>query len=39
MSAPGFEGYANPDGSVGVRNHLLVLSVTGLPGRPRATAR
>ena len=32
MSAPGFEGYANPDGSVGVRNHLLVLSVTGLTG-------
>lgn len=32
MSAPGFAGYANPDGSVGVRNHLLVLSVTGLTG-------
>ena len=27
-----FLGYARPDGSVGVRNHLLVLSITGLTG-------
>jgi altronate dehydratase large subunit len=27
-----FDGYARPDGSVGVRNHVLVLSVTGLTG-------
>jgi altronate dehydratase large subunit len=32
MSAPTFEGYRNPDGSTGVRNHLLLLSVTGLTG-------
>jgi altronate dehydratase large subunit len=31
MSAT-FEGYRRPDGSVGVRNHVLVLSVTGLTG-------
>lgn len=27
-----FLGYARPDGSVGVRNYLLVLSLTGLTG-------
>jgi altronate dehydratase large subunit len=27
-----FSGYRRPDGSVGVRNYLLVLSVTGLTG-------
>ena len=27
-----FDGYVRPDGSVGVRNHLLVLSITGLTG-------
>lgn len=27
-----FDGYARPDGSVGVRNHVLILSVTGLTG-------
>ena len=32
MSAPSFAGFTNPDGSIGVRNHLLVLSVTGLTG-------
>ena len=30
MSAPSLRGYRRPDGSVGVRNHVLVLSVTGL---------
>lgn len=28
----GFLGYVRPDGRVGTRNHLLVLSVTGLTG-------
>ena len=27
-----FLGYVRPDGQVGVRNHLLVLSATGLTG-------
>lgn len=27
-----FEGYRRPDGSAGVRNHVLVLSVNGLTG-------
>ena len=27
-----FEGYARRDGSVGVRNHVLVMSMTGLTG-------
>ena len=27
-----FLGYERPDGSAGVRNHLLVLSVAGLTG-------
>jgi altronate dehydratase large subunit len=27
-----FDGYVRPDGSVGVRNHVLVMSVTGLTG-------
>ena len=27
-----FDGYRRPDGSVGVRNHVLLLSVTGLTG-------
>ena len=31
MSAT-FEGYRRADGSIGVRNHVLVLSVTGLTG-------
>lgn len=30
MSAPGFDGYRRADGRVGVRNHVLVLSPTGL---------
>lgn len=30
MSATWFRGYCRADGSVGVRNHVLVLSVTGL---------
>ncbi|MDA8248058.1 MAG: UxaA family hydrolase [Rhodospirillales bacterium] len=29
---PGFDGYHRPDGRVGVRNHLLVLSLAGLTG-------
>ena len=34
MTKPGdsFQGFRRPDGRVGVRNHLLVLSVTGLTG-------
>lgn len=28
----GFQGYRRTDGSVGVRNHLLILSTTGLTG-------
>ena len=32
MNDPRFLGYARPDGSVGVRNHLLILSITGLTG-------
>jgi altronate dehydratase large subunit len=31
-TAPSFLGYPRPDGRFGVRNHLLVLSVTGLTG-------
>ena len=31
-SAATFEGFARPDGSVGVRNHVLVMSITGLTG-------
>ena len=27
-----FDGFARPDGSVGVRNHVLVMSITGLTG-------
>ena len=27
-----FDGFPRPDGSVGVRNHVLVMSVTGLTG-------
>jgi len=27
-----FDGFVRPDGKVGVRNHLLVLSITGLTG-------
>jgi len=27
-----FRGYVRPDGSAGVRNHLLILSLTGLTG-------
>ncbi len=30
---PTFEGYARPDGRVGVRNHVLVLSINGLANR------
>jgi altronate dehydratase large subunit len=30
MSGPGFDGYRRADGRVGVRNHVLVLSPTGL---------
>lgn len=32
MSETTFQGYARPDGSFGVRNHLLVMSITGLTG-------
>jgi altronate dehydratase large subunit len=33
MTRPGtFEGYLRPDGSAGVRNYVLLLSVTGLTG-------
>lgn len=32
MSDSEFEGYARGDGKVGVRNHVLILSVTGLTG-------
>lgn len=32
MIQDGFYGYRRDDGSVGTRNHLLVLSVTGLTG-------
>src|SRR5690242_155882 len=32
MNRTTFEGYRRPDGSVGVRNHTLVMSVTGLTG-------
>ena len=31
-AAATFEGFARPDGSVGVRNHVLVMSITGLTG-------
>jgi altronate dehydratase large subunit len=31
-AAPTFDGYLRPDGRVGVRNHVLILSVTGLTG-------
>jgi altronate dehydratase large subunit len=31
--APGFDGYLRPDGSVGVRNLVLVLSINGLSNR------
>lgn len=32
MSETFFQGFERPDGSVGVRNHLLILSITGLTG-------
>jgi altronate dehydratase large subunit len=32
MSGAAFAGFRRPDGRVGIRNHLLVLSVTGLTG-------
>ncbi|MBT3360992.1 MAG: UxaA family hydrolase [Rhodospirillales bacterium] len=32
MSERSFQGYERPDGSIGVRNHLLILSITGLTG-------
>ncbi|HJU23914.1 MAG TPA: UxaA family hydrolase, partial [Casimicrobiaceae bacterium] len=32
MTAPHFDGFRRADGSVGVRNHVLVMSVTGLTG-------
>jgi len=32
MSIPAFDGFRRSDGSVGVRNHMLVMSVTGLTG-------
>src|SRR5262249_22011716 len=31
-SMSGFDAYRNADGSVGVRNHFLVMSLTGLTG-------
>ncbi|MGL4243672.1 MAG: UxaA family hydrolase [Beijerinckiaceae bacterium] len=30
---PAFQGYLRPDGRVGVRNHVLVLSINGLANR------
>jgi altronate dehydratase large subunit len=30
VTGPSFLGYARPDGAVGVRNHVLVLSILGL---------
>src|SRR5207249_7553596 len=32
MSIPAFDGFRRSDGSVGVRNHMLIMSVTGLTG-------
>ncbi|MBK8741913.1 MAG: UxaA family hydrolase [Betaproteobacteria bacterium] len=32
MTGPAFDGFRRPDGTVGVRNHVLILSVTGLTG-------
>ena len=32
MTEDTFPGYARADGSVGIRNHVLVLSITGLTG-------
>jgi altronate dehydratase large subunit len=32
MSASTFQGFRRADGSIGVRNHVLVMSVTGLTG-------
>ena len=32
MTSAHFEGFRRSDGSVGVRNHVLVMSVTGLTG-------
>ncbi|MBL6928703.1 MAG: UxaA family hydrolase [Rhodospirillales bacterium] len=32
MSERSFQGFERPDGSVGTRNHLLILSITGLTG-------
>ena len=32
MTEPTFLGYRRADGSVGIRNHVLVLSITGLTG-------
>jgi altronate dehydratase large subunit len=31
-TATKFDGFRRPDGSIGVRNHMLILSVTGLTG-------
>jgi altronate dehydratase large subunit len=30
IRTPTFEGFARPDGAIGVRNHVLVLSINGL---------
>jgi len=32
MTGPTFDGFRRPDGKVGIRNHVLILSVTGLTG-------
>ena len=32
MTGLSFDGFRRPDGTVGVRNHVLILSVTGLTG-------
>ena len=32
MTGLAFDGFRRPDGAVGVRKHVLILSVTGLTG-------
>lgn len=39
MTGLAFDGFRRPDGAVGVRNHVLILSVTGLTGLTGPTAR
>lgn len=38
MTARDFQGYRRPDGRFGTRNHLLVLSLTGLTAAPARRA-